>query len=45
MMILIARISASAFAVEQKTDWSELKTKIVLDRIQNLLDQLAQAIH
>ena len=29
----------------QETDWSELETQIVLDRIQNILDQLPQAIH
>ena len=29
----------------QETGWSELETQIVLDRIQNILDQLPQAIH
>jgi hypothetical protein len=28
-----------------ETDWSELETQIVLDRIQGVLDQLPQAIH
>ena len=29
----------------QETRWSELETRVVLDRIQNVLDQLPQAIH
>jgi hypothetical protein len=29
----------------KQTDWSELEAQIVLDRIQNILDQLPQAIH
>ncbi|MEA3363635.1 MAG: hypothetical protein U9Q61_10270 [Thermodesulfobacteriota bacterium] len=28
-----------------ETDWSEVQTQVVLDRIQNILDQLPQAIH
>jgi len=28
----------------RETDWSELETQVVLDRIQNILDQLPQAI-
>lgn len=29
----------------RETDWSELETQVVLDRIQHILDQLPQAIH
>lgn len=29
----------------QKTDWSELETQEVLERLQNVLDQLPQAVH
>ncbi len=29
----------------QETDWSETQTQVVLDRIQNVLDQLPQAVH
>lgn len=29
----------------QETDWSEVEAKVVLDRIQNIIDQLPQAIH
>jgi hypothetical protein len=29
----------------RETDWSELQTQVVLDRIQLILDQLSQAIH
>ncbi|MDF7802138.1 hypothetical protein P4C99_21885, partial [Pontiellaceae bacterium B1224] len=28
-----------------ETSWSELETQVVLDRIQNILDQLPQAVH
>ena len=28
-----------------ETDWSEIQTQVVLDRIQNILDQLPQTIH
>lgn len=28
-----------------ETDWSEVQTQVVLDRIQNILDQLPQTIH
>jgi len=29
----------------QETDWSEAQTQVVLNRIQNILDQLPQAVH
>ncbi|MCF6180198.1 MAG: hypothetical protein L3J63_12550 [Geopsychrobacter sp.] len=30
---------------QQETNWSELETKVVLDRLKNILDQLPQAVH
>jgi len=38
-------ITPCSKSIGRKRAWSELETQIVLDRIQNILDQLPQAIH